>query len=163
MEINKRPSIYIETTIPSLYTSRPSPNIVELARQRLTAIWWEDFSQDFQLVTSQTVHDECSKGNLDLAAKRINFLRGISLLKLNESVGSIAKELLSQGIIPQKAADDAIHIAVASVHSIDYLLTWNCRHLANPMIWWRVSEIVTNFGYRPSIICTPEDLIGDEY
>jgi hypothetical protein len=66
------------------------------------------------------VHDECSKGNLGLAAKRINFLRGISLLKLNESVGSIAKELLSQGIIPQKAADDAIHIAVASVHSIDY-------------------------------------------
>ena len=155
-------SIYIETTIPSLYTGRPSPRIVEAARQCLTQEWWDYHRESYRVVTSQTVHDECSKGEVAMAKKRLSLLRGIPLLQLTVPVAQIAKELLARQIIPRKASDDAIHIAVASVHAIDYLLTWNCKHLANPKIWWRVSEVVSEFGYTPSVICTPEDLIGDD-
>ena len=155
-------SIYIETTIPSLYTGRPSPRLVEAARQQLTRDWWDNERDAYRLATSQTVHDECAKGNRRMAEKRLEFLRGIPLLRLIEPVGDIAKELIERQVIPAKASRDAIHIAVASVHQIDYLLTWNCKHLANPKIWWRVCDVVSGFGFTPSIICTPEDLIGDE-
>ncbi|MEO0413992.1 MAG: type II toxin-antitoxin system VapC family toxin [Verrucomicrobiota bacterium] len=155
-------SVYIETTIPSLYTGRPSSQLVEAARQQLTHNWWDLERDNYQIVTSQTVIDECARGEKLMADKRVKFLEGIPLLRLTDDVALIAKELLAAQIIPMKAADDAIHIAVASVHEIDYLLTWNCKHLANPKIWWRVSDVVTKFGYKPSVICTPEDLIGDD-
>ena len=155
-------SVYIETTIPSLYTGRPSPRIVEAARQQLTRVWWDKERLSYRLVTSQTVHDECAKGEPEMAQRRVQLLSGIPLLHLSDPVAEIAKELLARQIIPTKAADDAIHIAVASVHGIDYLLTWNCKHLANPRIWWPVSKVISRFGYTPSVICTPEDLIGDE-
>lgn len=155
-------SVYIETTIPSLYTGRPSPRLVEAARQQLTRDWWDDEREAYRLVTSQTVHDECAKGEVEMAQKRLALLDGVPLLRLVDPIGEIAKELLAQEIIPAKASDDAIHIAVASVHAIDYLLTWNCKHLANPKIWWRITDVVSGFGFTPSVICTPEDLIGDE-
>jgi hypothetical protein len=97
-----------------------------------------------------------------MAQRRVQLLSGISLLHLSEPVAEIAKELLAKQIIPTKAADGTIHIAVASVHGIDYLLTWNCKNLANPRIWWPVPKVISRFGYTPSVICTPEDLIGDE-
>lgn len=83
-------------------------------------------------------------------------------LELTDDVRSIAELLLTKQIIPSKAADDAIHIAVASVHRLDYLVTWNCKHLANPRNWRRISDCVASFGYRATVICTPEDLIGDD-
>ena len=92
----------------------------------------------------------------------MDLLEKIPLLKFISEVNVIAKGLLERQIIPIKAAEDAIHIAIASVHAIDYVLTWNCKHLANPKNWWRVSEVVSNLGFRPSIICTPEDLLGYE-
>ncbi len=119
-------------------------------------------ARELSRFTSQTVHDECSRGESEMARKRLELLRGIPILKLTHDVGEIAKELLARQIIPTKASDDAIHIAVASVHEVDYLLTWSCKHLANPKIWWRVSEVVSEFGFKPSVICTPEDLIGDD-
>ena len=97
-----------------------------------------------------------------MAEDRLRLLMGIPLLQLVEPVADIAKTLVSKQIIPLKAANDAIHIGVASVHNIDYLLTWNCKHLANPKIWWRVYDVVSDFGFKPCVICTPEDLIGDE-
>lgn len=97
-----------------------------------------------------------------MAEKRLQLLEGIPLLELTDDVLSIAEVLLSKQIIPEKAADDAIHIAVASVHKIDYLVTWNCKHLANPRNWRRISDCVASFGYRATVICTPENLIGDD-
>jgi len=155
-------SIYIETTIPSLYVGRTSSLLVEAARQQLTRDWWDRHRSEFDLVCSQTVLDECSRGEVEMAAKRLDLLGSIPLLELSDDVVKISEELLKREIIPIKAADDAIHIAVASVHKIDYLLTWNCRHLANPRIWRRISDCLASYGYRSSIICTPEDLIGDD-
>lgn len=141
-------SAYIETTIPSLYTGRPAQRLVEAARQNLTRIWWDSHRHEFDLVCSQTVLDECSEGDPERSEKRLELLKDIPLL--------------SRQIIPLKAADDAIHIAVASIHRIDYLVTWNCKHLANPRNWRRISDCVAAFGYRATVICTPEDLIGDD-
>lgn len=155
-------SIYIETTIPSLYVSRPSRRLIEVARQQLTRIWWDDHRHDFELACSQTVIDECSRGESLMARMRVDFLDGIPLLDLSDSVLRVAEDILSRGIIPAKAADDAIHIAVASVHEMDYLLTWNCKHIANPRNWNRISDCLRSHGLRPSVICTPEDLIGDD-
>lgn len=153
---------YIETTIPSLYTGRPAQNLVEAARQNLTRVWWDHHRYEFDLVCSQTVLDECAEGDSEMARRRIELLEGIPLLDLTDNVVFIAEMLLANQIIPPKAADDAIHIAVASVHQIDYLVTWNCKHLANPRNWRRISDCVAEFGFRATVICTPEDLIGDE-
>ena len=116
-------SIYIETTIPSLYVARPSSLLVEAARQQITPKWWDDHRTDFDLVCSQTVLDECARGESAMASKRLDLLDALPLLELSGGVLSIAQDLVNRQIIPAKAADDAIHIAVASVHEIDYLLT----------------------------------------
>jgi predicted nucleic acid-binding protein len=155
-------SAYIETTIPSLYTGRPAQRLVEAARQNLTRIWWDYHRHEFDLVCSQTVLDECSEGDPEMSEKRLELLKDIPLLELSNDVVSVAEALLSRQIIPLKAADDAIHIAVASIHRIDYLVTWNCKHLANPRNWRRISDCVAAFGHRATVICTPEDLIGDD-
>lgn len=153
---------YIETTVPSLYTGRPAQRLLEAARQNLTRIWWDQHRNEFDLVCSQTVLDECAEGEPEMARKRLELLDGIPLLELTDDVVSIAEMLISLQIIPAKAAEDAIHIAVASVHGIDYLVTWNCKHLANPRNWRRISDCVAGFGFRATVICTPEDLIGDD-
>jgi len=154
--------VYIETTIPSLYVSRPSPRLIEAARQQLTRLWWDEHRSEFDLVTSQIVLDECGRGELEMAKERIALVEDLPLLDLTQAVTDIATSLVEKQIIPAKAADDAIHIAVASIHHIDYLLTWNCTHLANPRNYTRVIDCLNEFGYRASVICTPEEMIGDE-
>lgn len=98
-----------------------------------------------------------------MAAKRVELLDSLPLLELNVEVLAISQDLMDRGIIPTKAADDAVHIAVASVHEVDYLLTWNCKHIANPRNWRRISECLAANGMRSPVICTPEDLIGDDH
>ena len=97
-----------------------------------------------------------------MAERRLALLGSIPLLDLSADVLTVAQDLLSRGIVPQKAADDAIHIAVASVHKVDYLLTWNCKHIANPHLRRRISDCLSAHGIRSTVICTPEDLIGDD-
>ena len=155
-------SIYIETTIPSLYVARPATQLVEAARQQLTKIWWDEHRVNYDIVCSQTVIDECGRGDALMAERRLAVLDTVPLLDLSEEVITIAEDLVSRQIIPPKAADDAVHIAVASVHEIDYLLTWNCKHIANPHNWRRISDCLSTHGWRASVICTPEDLIGDD-
>ena len=155
-------TVYVETTIPSLYVARPSGQLVEAARQRLTRIWWDQHRSDYELVCSQTVLDECERGETQMAARRIALLDSVPLLDLSPEVLAISRQLVDREIIPMKAADDAVHIAVASVHEVDYLLTWNCKHIANPHNQRRISDCLSDHGYRSSVICTPEELIGDD-
>lgn len=155
-------TVYIETTIPSLCVARPSELLVEAARQRLTRIWWDEYRGHYDLVCSQTVLDECERGETEMAERRIALLDSIPLLDLSPEVLVVSRELVDRGIIPAKAADDAVHIAVAAVHEIDYLLTWNCRHIANPHNQRRISACLSVYGYRSSVICTPEELIGND-
>ena len=124
------PTVYIETSIVSYLRQRPSSHVVMAAHQFLTRKWWDDDRRNHELVTSQYVIDEASKGDPMLAAERLQSLNGIPVLpSFDEEIGEIAAEIMSKGQgIGQRCA---ARIATVAHHRIEYLLTWNCRHIAN--------------------------------
>jgi len=155
-------SIFIETTIPSYYVSRPSRDLLQLARQELTRDWWDGQRQQFDLFTSQLVFDEAADGEPGKASERLQLLAGIPFLDLNEQVRALARKLISSGILPSVAGRDAFHIAAAGVHRMDFLLTWNCKHIANPFIAERLLACFSEAGVHLPVICTPEQFLTDE-
>uniref|UniRef100_Q3AQU4 PIN domain-containing protein n=1 Tax=Chlorobium chlorochromatii (strain CaD3) TaxID=340177 RepID=Q3AQU4_CHLCH len=156
-------TVFIETTIPSYYVARRPRDIIQAARQELTIEWWDKHSSRYELLSSQIVIDELARGEEIMAAKRIELLANIPLLLINEPVIKIAEELLRDRVVPQKAADDAFHIACAGVHQVDFLLTWNCTHIANPHNRHRIERCFAKHGIIIPIICTPQEFIGDDY
>lgn len=155
-------SIFIETTIPSYYVARPSRDLIQFARQELTREWWDTRRHDFDLRTSQLVLDEAAGGEPVKAEKRVKLLDRIPLLDLNEQVEALATELLSVGVLPAIAGRDAYHLAVAGIHSTDFLLTWNCKHIANPFIADRLLSCFSAAGVHLPVICTPEQFFIDD-
>jgi len=155
-----KPSVYVETTIPSYYVARESRNIIQVARQELTREWWNLRSANYELFTSQVVLAEV--GDVHLACARIALLEAIPLLDVDEAVEQMAMELIKKRILPEKAARDALHIAVSTVHKMDYLLTWNCKHIANPHIQNRIRACFAEYLLDIPLICTPEEFIGDD-
>ena len=153
--------VYIETTIPSYLTARPSRDLLQAARQQITHTWWNSVRQNYDLCISEIVLDEAASGDADAVQRRLSFLQGFPLLDLTEAVNDVAKAIMDSGLLPQRAVRDAIHIAVSSVHSIDILLTWNCRHIANAAIMKELRTIVADCGYELPILCTPEELLGE--
>jgi predicted nucleic acid-binding protein len=156
------PTLYIETSIVSYLRQRPSPQVVMAARQLLTHQWWDDERANYELVTSQYVLDEASAGDPALAAERLELLDGIPLLPLDPEVGVIATEIIQRAILPQSATIDALHIAMVAHHRIEYLLTWNCRHIANAKILPRIHDVLEELGIPIPIICTPEEMVDDD-
>ena len=155
-------SVYIETTIPSYYVARPSRDIVQAARQQMTIEWWTNQREQFDLFSSQSVLNEMSRGDQEMARFRLELLNEVPLLSLGDPVGSIAKRLVEEKIIPQKASEDAVHIACAAVHRVDYLLTWNCRHIANPQIRRRIRKVLEESEIEVPVICTPEEFLTSD-
>lgn len=155
-------TLYIETSIVSYLRQRPSSQIVMAARQVLTHRWWSDERGNYDLVTSQYVLDEASAGDPALAAERLQSLDGIPLLPLEPDIGIIANEFLLRAILPENAIVDALHIATVAHHRIDYLLTWNCTHIANAKILPRIHDVLMDMEIPIPRICTPEELLGDE-
>ena len=153
--------VYIETTIPSYLAARPSRDLLQAARQQITHTWWENERHNYDLCIAETVLDEVVSGDTDAAQRRLSFLQDLPLLDLTETVSYVAKAIMSSGLLPQEATRDAIHIAVSSVHGIDILLTWNCKHIANAAIMKELRKIVVDCGYELPILCTPEELLGD--
>ena len=153
--------VYIETTIPSYLAAWPSRDLLQAARQQITHDWWNNQRHNYDLCISQTVIDEAEAGDADAAKRRMPFLQNLPLLDLTEAVNDVAKAIMSSALLPQKATRDAVHIAVSSVHSIDILLTWNCRHIANAAIMKELGAVVAACGYAMPILCTPEELPGD--
>jgi predicted nucleic acid-binding protein len=154
--------VYVETSIFSYLTSKPSRNILAAAWQSLTVEWWERRRSDFDLFISELVREEAVGGDTQAAARRIAAMNGIPLLKITDEVVSLAKTLLDPGPLPQKATADALHLSLASIHKMDYLLTWNCRHLDNAEIKPKVRRLLAQKGLSIPEICTPQELIGDE-
>lgn len=155
-------TVYVETSIVSYLRQRPSPQVVMAARQILTHEWWDKERHHYELVTSQYVLDEASAGDPILAAERLAALQGIPLLPLDPEIATIADEILLRAILPPKALIDAFHIALAAHHGIEYLLTWNCKHIANGKILPRIYSVLTDMGYSIPIICTPEEMVNDD-
>jgi len=151
--------IYVETSVISYLTARPSKTIIGAAHQQITLAWWEQRS-DYELLVSQSVWQECAAGDPAAAQKRLAALDGISVLATTPDMIGLAASLIEQDIIPAKAIEDALHIAVAILHRVDFLLTWNCRHIANPMVQEKIAVYLEQHGLFLPIICTPEELLG---
>ena len=115
----------------------------------------------FELYISQIVIDEVARGDSEIAAKRLEVLNNFPLLEVTEIVDELASEFIAKTNLPPKASDDAIHIAVATVNELDYLLTWNCKHIANAQIQRKLLDICNDFGYKLPMICTPYELMGE--
>jgi len=155
-------AVYIETSIISYLRQNPSSQVVTAARQVLTHRWWNDERANYQLVVSQYVIDEGSAGDPTLAADRLQALDGIPLLPHDPEIPRIADEIMAIGVLPPNAQVDALHIATVAHHRVQYLLTWNCRHIANAKILPRIHGVLKHLGIPIPIICTPEELLGDD-
>jgi len=153
--------IYVETSVISYLTARPSKTILGAAHQQITLAWWETRNQ-YELLVSESVLRECGAGDPDAAVKRLTVLNDVPLLLITDQALHIAESLVGLGIVPAKAAEDALHIAIATVSGVDYLLTWNCRHIANPEIQRCIAEYLEQIGLFLPFICTPEELLGEE-
>lgn len=153
-----KPTVYIETTIPSYLTAWPSQDALRIAHQRYTLEWWNQ-RERFELYISKLVLDECEKGDATAAALRIDSIRDISMLPHSTEVDALAEALRRAIPLPDKASADAFHVAFAAVYRLQYLLTWNCTHIANGILIPRIRNICNSRGWDCPLITTPEQLI----
>ena len=151
-------SVYIETTIVSYLVAEASMDLVQAAHQQITRDWWSTRDR-FDLYVSAAVVAEARRGDEVAAARRLEVLSRIPLLAAGPRTGSLVRSLLQRGALPDKARLDAAHVAIAAVNGVDYLLTWNLRHLANATIRGKIEETCRHAGLVPPIICTPEELM----
>jgi len=152
--------IYLETSVISYLTARPSKTIIGAAHQQITLAWWEVRHQ-YDLFVSESVLRECGAGDPSAAQKRLAVVSDVPLLTMTEQAIDVAQALIDRKIVPFKAAEDALHIAIATINSVDYLLTWNCKHIANPEIQRNIAAYLDTVGLFLPFICTPEELLGD--
>lgn len=153
-------SVYLETTIVSYLTARISGNLVVAGHQQLTRLWWEQQMSRFNVFISDFVISEASAGDPNASRKRLDIIKGIPVLGGSTEIESLGLNFLKNGGIPPKEAIDAFHIATATIHKIDYLMTWNCTHIANATIRSYLALEADKAGFRLPIICTPEELWG---
>jgi hypothetical protein len=155
-----KPKLYVETTIPSYLASRPSRDPLIAGQQAATTRWWRFRRRSFSLFTSQFVLNEAALGDARLAARRLQIIRGLEKWAVTPKVDELAGRILREHVLPPKAAVDAFHIAIATVHGSHFLLTWNCTHINNGEIIPRVQQVVSDSGYSLPVICTPLELMG---
>ena len=155
-------TVYIETSIFSYLTARPSRDLLAAAHQQVTRTWWDDRRARFEAFASPLVHEESKRGDPDAACRRVEALSGIPVVETVEEAYALASALIDEGALPASAQDDATHIALAAVHGMDYLLTWNCRHIHNAETKPIVRSVCAKHGYTCPEICTPEELMGGE-
>ncbi len=153
-------TVYIETSIVSHATAWPSRDIQTAALQQQARDWWSVERPKFDLVTSQLTLDEASRGDPAAAADRMKFLIGIPLLDIDSDAQALAGLLLSGHMMPEKAAADALHVAVAALGGVKYLLTLNCKHIANAHELPRVYKLLNDEGFGGMLICTPAEFLG---
>ncbi|MCY4559783.1 MAG: type II toxin-antitoxin system VapC family toxin [Chloroflexi bacterium] len=154
-----KPKVYVETTVVSYLTARPSRDIVTLAHQHITHEWWRSAASRFNLVTSELVRVEASAGDPAAARSRLDALAQVAIIEATAEAAALAEELLDLGALPRQASQDAAHVAIAVSNSIDYLVTWNLRHIANVIARTAIERACRRAGYRPPAICTPEELL----
>jgi hypothetical protein len=155
-------TVYLETSFISYLTARPSRTIVGAAHQEITRAWWESKRNQFDLCISELVVRECAAGNPDAAQRRLQAITGIARLEINEQVEFIAVSLVQKGLIPPQVIEDALHIAIAAVHRVDFILTWNFKHIANPVMQQRIGCFLNEINLPLPFICSPEELLGED-
>jgi hypothetical protein len=156
-----KPKVYLESSLVSYLTSKPSRDIIIASRQQVTQVWWETQRTRFTLYISPLVIQEVSAGDPDAVKKRLSQIKNIALLEVNEEVLELASGLLKNKAVPEKSTGDALHLAIAAFHNTDYLLTWNYKHLANAEKRNLIVQTIQAIGYNSPIICTPDELMGE--
>lgn len=154
-----KPKVYLETTIVSYLTARPSRDLIIAAHQQITREWWEKRRGELDLFVSQIVLKEAAAGDEAAAAERLELLNSLPVLEITENATLLAEQIQKTVPLPERAAADALHIALAVVHGVDFLVTWNCRHIANAALRQRIEAVCTATGYGAPVICTPEELL----
>lgn len=160
---DSKKKVYVETSVVSNLTARRSNNLIDSARQIITRSWWERAIVDFDLYASALVEREAEKGDPDAASLRISVLESLKRVPIFPEASILAQRLLSVTAVPQSSFDDAVHIATAAVAKMDYLVTWNCRHIANAVLLPKVYATCREANYPCPIICTPEQLCKGEW
>lgn len=145
----------------SYLAARPSRDIVVAAHQELTRLWWARRRKDYHLVVSEIVLRESGEGDAEAAKRRSKLLAGIDVVAVGPAALMLAQDLVARGAVPQAAAEDALHIAIAVTNGVEYLLTWNCSHIANAAMRRAIDEVCIEEGYEPTVLCTPEELSED--
>lgn len=162
-----KPTVYVETSIVSYLTARPSRDLIIAAQQAMTREWWRDAPEQFVLVASELVLREAAAGDADAARARLTALEMVIRLDTTEDAAVLTRRLLDLGAFPRESAPDAAHVSVAATNRVDYLLSWNLRHIASATARARIERACRTAGYDPPIICTPNELMeghdhGDE-
>ncbi len=158
-----RPTAYIETSVVSYLTARPSRDVVVAAYQEITREWWRGAPERFSLVASQLVVAEAGAGDPEAARTRLEALGTVVPLDAAPAAESLAQALVDHGAVPRRAADDAAHIAIAATYGVEFLVTWNFRHIANAAMRARIEHGCRSAGYEPPVICTPNELLEDDH
>ena len=156
-------SVYIETSVVSYLTARPSRDVVVAAYQQVTREWWRSAPDRFVVFASALVISEAGTGDEDAARARLELLATIPLLDATAEAVELTRTLLDLGAVPRKAADDAAHIAIAATNGVDYLVTWNFRHIANASMRSRIEDVCRQSGHKPPVICTPNELMESDH
>ncbi|MFO0791535.1 MAG: type II toxin-antitoxin system VapC family toxin [Pirellulales bacterium] len=151
--------VYVETTVISYLTSQPSAKVVTAAHQEITKEWWETRRSAFEVFVSELVRQEAAEGDLLAAAKRLEIIDSLPLLLVTPHANRLAAVLSRALRLPTRASADAAHIALAVVNGMDYLISWNCRHIANAHLRSKIDAVCESFGYATPGICTPEELL----
>lgn len=154
-------TIYIESSVISYFTSKPSRDLVIAGRQEITREKWPKILDSFELYISVLVIQEVEQGDSNAACKRLDAISDLPVLPVSDEAEKLASILIKDGPIPDKNPEDALHIAIATANGIDYLLTWNFTHINNAQMKSKIISIIENNGYRCPIICSPEELLGD--
>jgi hypothetical protein len=156
--VSTKPRVYLETTIVSYLTASASPDDIKAGHQRVTREWWNRRSR-FELFVSETVLTEVERGDPSASARRLAALEGIPVLTVTAEADDLATKLVAAHAMPPEAAVDAMHVAVAVINGIDYVLTWNCAHIANAAMRGRIERTIREAGYEAPVLCTPEELM----
>jgi hypothetical protein len=154
-----KPRVNVETTVVSYLTAWPSRDLVVAGHQQVTRDWWRNAADRFELVASELVMNEAAAGDADAARERMTALQSLTLLDATDEAAELAGELIDSGAIPSIAVEDAAHIAIAVTNGVEYLVTWNCRHIANATMRSQIERVCRDAGYEPAIICTPDELM----
>lgn len=157
----EKKTVYIETSIVSYLTARPSNDLLVAARQKGTIDWWDTQRSRFDLYASDVVIAEAEGGDPGAAIRRLNALHGIPILEATDEVVAFARALIEKGALPAKALGDSLHAAIAAVNDLDYLLTWNYRHLDNAEMKPLIRSVCAIHGFTCPEICTPQELMGE--
>jgi predicted nucleic acid-binding protein len=154
-----KPKVYVETSVVSYLTAWPSGDLIISARQKITRDWWRNAPATFELVASERVIREAGFGDADAAKDRLAVLEGLPLLVATHEAQDLVDALVAKGAMPPSELEDAMHIALAVVNGVEYLATWNFKHIANATMRSLINDTCSGAGYLPTIICTPEELI----